>query len=202
MTRLSPRSYDRRVLIAMSIYVVLMICVWPLARNATDMPLKIVYALTPVVPLLYTIWLMGRRILGSDELEQRTHLIGLGVGAAVVSVFSIFTGFLGAANVFEAEAPSAFLIWIFPLQMFGYAAGRRLAARHYGVGPCDEDSDHMPTYVRFFFAAAVFCAAAAFAYFHAGNERIMSFALGMASALACGGLYFVVRRWLRRRQAR
>ena len=198
MTRLTPRSYDRRVLIAMSIYIVLMICVWPLARSATDMLPKIVYALTPVVPLLYTIWLMGRRILSSDELEQRTHLIGLGVGAAVVSVFSIFTGFLGAANVFEIDATSAFLIWIFPLQMFGYAAGRRLAARHYGLGPCDDDDNHLPTYVRFFFVAAVFCVVAALAYFHAGNERITSFALGMASALVCGGVYFFVRRWKRR----
>jgi hypothetical protein len=183
----------------MSIYIVLMICVWPLARSATDTLPKIVYALTPVVPLLYTIWLMGRRILGSDELEQRTHLIGLGVGAAVVSVFSIFTGFLGAASVFEAETTSAFLIWIFPLQMFGYAAGRRLAARHYGLGPCDEDTDHMPAYVRFFFVAGVFCVVAALAYFHAGNERVTGFALGMATALVCGGLYFLVRRWMRRR---
>jgi hypothetical protein len=200
VTRLSPRSYDRRVMIAMSIYVVLMIGVWPLARGATDVLLKLVYALTPVVPLLYTVWLMARRILGSDELEQRTHLIGLGVGAAAVSVFSIITGFLGAANVFESEATSVFLIWIFPLLMLAYAAGRRFAARRYGLGPCD-DADHMPDYVRFFFAAAVFCVIAALAYFHAGNERIMSFALGMGTALFCGGLFFLVRRWLRRRSA-
>ena len=199
MTRLTPRNYDRRVLIAMSIYIVLMICVWPLARSATDTLPKIVYALTPVVPLLYTIWLMGRRILASDELEQRTHLIGLGVGAAVVSVFSIIAGFLGAANVFETDATSAFLIWIFPLQMFGYAAGRRLAARHYGLGPCDDDDNHLPTYVRFFFVAGIFCVVAALAYFHAGNERITGLALGMASALLCGGVYFLVRRWKRRR---
>jgi hypothetical protein len=53
--------------------------------------------------------------------------------------------------------------------------------------------------VRFFFVAAIFCVVAALAYFRADNERVMSFALGMASALACGGIYFVVRRWMRRR---
>ncbi|HEX4481923.1 MAG TPA: hypothetical protein VH082_14000 [Rudaea sp.] len=201
MTRLSPRTYDRRVLIAMSIYVVLMICVWPLARNAANIPLKLVYALTPVVPLLYTVWLMARRILGSDELEQRTHLIGIGVGAAVTSVFSIVTGFLAAAKVFDLETTSIFLIWIFPLLMLSYGIGRALAARRYGLGACDDDSDGMPSYIRFMYASGIFCVVAAIAYFYSGDERITSFALGMASSLVTGAVFFGVRRWLRRRKA-
>lgn len=199
MTRLPRRNYDIRVMIAMSIYVVLMVCVWPLARSATEVPLKVFYAMTPVVPLLYTVWMMGRRILGSDELEQRTHLIGLGVGAAVVSVFSIIVGFLTAANLFGLDTASIFLIWIFPILMMAYGLGRAAAARHYGLGACDDDEERMPPYVRFFFAAGIFCVVAAMAYFHSGNEKITSFALGMASALVCGGIYFIVRRWLRRR---
>jgi len=199
VTRLPRRNYDIRVMIAMSIYVVLMVCVWPLARSATEVPLKVFYAMTPVLPLLYTVWMMGRRILGSDELEQRTHLIGLGIGAAVVSVFSIIVGFLTAANLFGLDTASIFLIWIFPVLMMAYGLGRVAAARHYGLGASDEDEQRMPAYVRFFFAAGIFCVVAAMAYFHSGNERITSFALGMATALLCGGVYFIVRRWLRRR---
>ena len=201
MTRLTPRSYDRRVMIAMSIYVVLFLTVWPLARDASNAMVKAGYALTPVAPLLYTIWLMARRILGSDELEQRTHLIGLGIGAATVSVFSIFTGFLAAAKVFDLETASIFLVWIFPLLMLSYGLGRALAARRYGLGACGDDSDSMPAYIRFLYAAAIFCVVAAIVYFRSGDERVTSFALGMASALLAGAVFFGVRRWLRRRSA-
>ena len=85
--------------------------------------------------------------------------------------------------------------------MMGYGIGRVLAARHYGLGACDDDDERMPVYIRFFFAAGIFCVAAALAYLHSGDERYSSFALGMATALICGGLYYIVRRWLRRRRS-
>src|SRR5215475_1386435 len=122
MPRMAQRTYDRRIMLAMTVYVVVLLAVWPLAK-ATSEPLpKIGYALTPVLPLFYVIWLMARKILQSDELEQRTHLIGLGVAAAVVSVLSLISGFLAAAGAMTLDATSVVLMWIFPLLMLSYGA--------------------------------------------------------------------------------
>ncbi len=198
MTRLTRQTYDRRVMLAMTIYVVVLLTVWPLARSATDPLTKAAYALTPVLPLFYVIWLMARRILQSDELEQRTHLIGLGVGAAVVSIFSIVSGFLAAAKVMTLDSTSIVLVWIFPLLMISYGIARSYAARRYGGAACDED-ESMPAYIRFLFVATIFCLIAVYVYFRGGDEQGVSFALGMAAALAAGAVFFGIRRWQRRR---
>jgi len=185
-------------MIAMTIYVVVLLGVWPLARTAGEPWLKIGYALAPVLPLFYVIWIMARKILDSDELEQRTHLIGLGVAAAVVSVLSIVSGFLAAAGAMTLESTSVVLMWIFPLLMLAYGAARSQAARRYGGGACDED-ERMPAYLRLLSAAALLAFAAAYLYFRKGEQDAAEMMLGMASALAAGSAFFAVRRWRRRR---
>jgi len=188
-------------MIAMTIYVIVLVCVWPLARAAVEPVPKIGYALTPVLPLLYVIWVMGQKILHSDELEQRTHLIGIGVAAAAISVISIVSGFLAAANAMTLDATAAVLMWIFPLMMFVYGAARSYAARRYGGGACDED-ERLPLYLRLLWAAALFALAAAYLYFHSGRGDAAETVLGMAVAIACGSAIFAVRRWRRQRPPR
>lgn len=198
MTRLKQRTHDRRIMIAMTIYVVVLLCVWPLAKSASESLPKIGYALAPVLPLFYVIWIMARKILESDELEQRTHLIGLGIAAAVVSVVGIISGFLAAAGAMTLDATSVVLMWIFPLLMLSYGAARSYAARRYGGGAC-EDDERMPAYIRLLWAAALLALAAAYIYFHKGRQDSADMMLGIASALAAGAIFFGVRRWLRRR---
>src|SRR5215469_7471415 len=154
MARLSEQSHQRRVMIAMAIYVAVFLWVWPLARSADGLWLKTAYALAPVPPILYVIWLMARRVLTSDELEQRTHLIGLGVATAVLSVYGIVSGFLAAAHVFDLDWAAAALVWIFPLLIVVYSATRAWAARRYGGGACDEDG--MPRAIQFLYLAVIF----------------------------------------------
>lgn len=132
MTRLSPKQYGRRATAAMIVYVALMLLVWPQARSAADLPLKALLALVPVLPMLYVIWLMARRVLHGDELEQRTHLIGLGAATGVSAVFSLICGFLAAARLFSLDTAAMILFWVFPLQMLSYGAVRVWAARRYG----------------------------------------------------------------------
>ena len=201
VARSTKRHYERRVMIAMAIYVVLLMLVWPLARSASELWLKVGYALTPIVPLLYVIWLMAQRIFSSDELEQRTHLIGLGVAAAVVCVVSLVCGFLSVANVMGIDGASIALIWIFPIMMMTYGAVRSYAARRYGSSGCDDD-DGMPMHVRFSIVAIVFCAIAAFAYYRGHDEQMASFAIGVSAGIACAAAFFAVRYWLRRRAAK
>jgi hypothetical protein len=132
MTHFSPKQYGRRTAAAMIVYVALMLIVWPQARTAADLPLKVLLALVPALPMLYVIWLMARRVLHGDELEQRTHLIGLGAATGVSAVFSLVCGFLAAARLFSLDAAAMILFWVFPLQMLSYAAVRTWVARRYG----------------------------------------------------------------------
>jgi len=185
-------------MIAMAIYVALLLFVWPLARETTALPLKILCALAPVAPLLYVIALGAQRILQSDELEQRTHLIGLGVATAVVSVFSIVGGYLAASRVITQDVAALILLWVFPLLIFTYSITRARASRHYGTVGCDEDS---PLYQRFLWAGAIFAAVAAYAYFYKHDDYMAGVATGMATAFALSALLLGLRYWSRRRRA-
>jgi hypothetical protein len=198
VARTAHRTHDRRIMIAMTIYIIVLLCVWPLAKAAGEPVPKFVYALTPVLPLFYVIWAMGQKIRHSDELEQRTHLIGIGVAAAAISVISIVSGFLAAANAITLAATSAVLMWIFPLMMLIYGAARSHAARRYGGGACDED-ERLPLYLRLLWAAALLALAAAYLYFRSGHESAAGTMLGMAVAMAFGSAIFAVRRWRRQR---
>ena len=178
MARLTLRTYDLRLMTAMTVYVVVLLGVWPLAKAASEPLPKIGYALTPALPLFYVIWLMARRILDSDELEQRTHLIGVGIAAAAISVLGLVTGFLAAAGTMTLEATSSVLLWIFPLMMLTYGAARSAAARRYGGGACDEEQ-RMPASLRALWVAALLGAAAAYAYFR-GHQDAAWIMFGMA----------------------
>jgi hypothetical protein len=195
MVRLSRQAHQRRIMIAMTIYVIVLLLVWPLARSESALWLKALYALAPVPPILYVIWLMARWVLASDELEQRTHLIGLGVAAATVSVFGIITGFLAVAHVFTLDWAATALIWIFPLLMVVYSDGRAYAARRYGSGACDEGT---PVAVRFLYVAGLLTVAAAYIYWHKGDAESAGFAAGMAAGMLGGALFFALRQRLRR----
>ena len=103
MPRFQYKHYQRRLMLAMTGYVGFMLLVWPLARTVTSLPLKVLLALAPVLPMFYVIWLMARRIRDSDELEQRTHLIALGVATAAVGALSLVGGFLASAQVVQLD---------------------------------------------------------------------------------------------------
>jgi hypothetical protein len=184
-------------MIAMAIYVAVFLWVWPLARTADTLWLKAAYALAPVPPVVYVIWLMARRVLGGDELEQRTHLIGLGVAAAAVSVYGIVSGFLAAAHVIGADWSAAALVWIFPLLVVVYASARAYAARRYGGGACDEDD--VSRAVKFLYLAVIFAAIAAYVYWRKGDADGTGLAAGMAAGMLASAAFFAIRQRLRRR---
>lgn len=131
MRRLTPRQYNLQVAVTMTVYVVVMVLVWPLIRTAPGLLLKTLLAVVPVLPMLYVIALMARLVRDSDELEQRTHLLALGVATAVVGALSMLGGFLVAGGVLKLDG--AILIWVFPVLMMVYSAARWwLVTRVYG----------------------------------------------------------------------
>lgn len=130
MPRFTEKRYQTHVILTMSLYVAVLLLVWPLARSTSNLPLKILLALLPVLPMLYVIGLMVRRVLYSDELQQRTHLIALGASTAVVGVASLVGGFLAASGVVKLDG--SILVWVFPVTLISYYVAQWWVARHYG----------------------------------------------------------------------
>lgn len=122
MTRLSTTSYNIQVTVLMVAYVILLLWLWPHALHATSMTPRVLFALAPLLPVAWVIWLMARRVASSDELEQRLHLIGLGVATALVGTASLVVAFLAMAHVWRGDGSE--FIWVFPALIFIYAITR------------------------------------------------------------------------------
>ena len=140
MKRLSERAYQRHVSITMLAYVGAMVLVWPLARTAPGLGLKIALAAFPALPMLYVIGLMARKVAQSDEFEQRIHLVALGVASAVLAALSLLGGLLAAAGAVPLDG--SILIWVFPLMMVTYSLTRWwvITRRYGGSTECEQAS--------------------------------------------------------------
>lgn len=132
MSRLSQKQYEWRVMATVVVYILWMLTMWPLVRTTASVPLKLLLALATVSPVVYIIALMAQRIRSGDELEQRVHLIGLGVATAVVGTLSLLGGFLHAAGVLKLDGSS--LLLIFPGLVWSYSAAGWAVKRRYGGG--------------------------------------------------------------------
>ncbi len=203
MPRLKQKQYQRHVMFALMVYTAMMVLVWPLVRTASDVPLRWVLALAPVPPMLYVIALMARRIRDSDELEQRTHLIGLGVATGVVATLSLAGGFLASAQVLALDG--SVLIWVFPLMMACYGVTRWLVARRYGNDLGCDAGDSVALRWRLAFAAAIFGFMALAAYvkrddIHTG--MLAGMLAGAGSVIAAVALAKARVYWRKRRAAR
>lgn len=131
MPRFNESRYRSQLSVAMVAYMAAMLLVWPLSRTAASVPLKVLLAVVPVLPMLFVIGLMARRIGTSDEFEQRVHLVALGASTALLGALSLVGGFLAAAGVLALDG--GILIWVFPVTMIGYGIARWwLLVRHYG----------------------------------------------------------------------
>ncbi|HEY8682402.1 MAG TPA: hypothetical protein VIM06_04465 [Rhodanobacter sp.] len=195
MPRLSNKQYQRQSMLAMAAYVAVMLGVWPLVRTVTGVPLKVLLALAPVLPMLYVIALMARRIRDSDELEQRMHLIALGVATGLVGALSMIGGFLASAQVWHLDG--AILIWVFPALMFCYGITRWWVARRYGVSLACDGESRVPLHLRFLLMAIV-TGVAAWWFRRSPDDRSLGMLCGMAAGFAVLGVVLGIVHWRRR----
>jgi len=194
MRRFTEKQYQRQLMIAMVLYVGVMLLAWPSAKTAGSVPLKLALAMLPVALMFYVIGLMARRILHSDELEQRTHLAALGVATAVVGAASLVGGFLAAAKLVQLDG--TVLIWVFPLQLFAYGATRWILSRRYGHdGVCGEGG--FPFRYRLLLILALMAAVALAAYWRHDDFDVGMLA-GMGSALVLVLAWQGWRHWRKR----
>ena len=135
MARFSRRQYQRQLFAVMAVYVALMFLEWPHVRDPVSLPVKVVLALIPVVPMIAVLWLIAKRVMASDELEQRLYLSALGIAAAVVCTLSLIGGFLAASHVIALDGDV--LIWVFPLLSTCFGAAHVWLGRRYGYGACE-----------------------------------------------------------------
>lgn len=150
MARAAYRRYRREFFPAIVGYMLVMVLLWPQVHHVRDPLLKGLLALVPVLPMVLVIRAMVRLVLGSDELEQRIHLIGLAVSTALVGTLSMVGGFLAAAGVVAFDG--TILIWVFPALVIVYGLARGWASRRYGSGGvmgCDDEDSawqkwHLP----------------------------------------------------------
>ena len=138
MKRLTGRLYQRHIGVTMLIYVGAMLLVWPLTRSTPELWLKALLACVPAIPMLYVIALIARKVASSDEMEQRTHLLALGVSTGVVGALSMVGGLLAAAGAVKLQG--SILIWVFPVGMISYGISHWwiLTRRYGGSAACDD----------------------------------------------------------------
>ena len=193
MPRLTPKRYEQQLSLTMMVYVVVMLADGPLLHAASHLALKAALAVAPVLPMLYVIALMWRRVRDSDELEQRTHLVALGAAAALVCGLSMVGGFLVAGGVLHIGG--AVLIGVFPVLMVSYALARKLVARRYGMdASCTgEGSAWLPWY--FVSTGALMAAVALYAWWRRDLRGAEIFA---AAAI----LFAAMAAWARWRRIR
>lgn len=197
MPRLNLKRYQQQMMLAMSVYIAVMLFVWPLVRTVRGLPLKTVIALTPLLPMLYVIALIAKRIRDSDELEQRTHLIGLGVATAVAGMLSLAGGFLASAQVLAVDG--SILIWVFPVMLACYGVTRWWVARpysdHLGCDPEDALALHWRMAIPVFLS--LFVVLVAYLKYATLHPRVLTGAAAFSGmiVLASGVIY-----WRRRRR--
>ena len=134
MPRFLASNYRRNIALLMAVYIALLLVLWPLIKTTSALPLKAMFALLPVVPMIAALWLIARRVMDSDELQQRVHLIALSTATGVVSAASLAVGFLSATHVVELDGDV--LIWVMPGLGLVYAATRWIIGRRYGGLGC------------------------------------------------------------------
>lgn len=130
----SRKRYQAAVLILMAVYVAALVLLSPHVHGARGVLAKAAFAVAPALPVVGVVWLMTWRVIHSDELEQRVHLIALSVASGVVASLSLVVGFLGAGGLIAAGADA--LIWVFPSLCVVYGFTRWRVSRHYGRASC------------------------------------------------------------------
>lgn len=134
MPRYTEKQYRSQMAAVMTVYVVLMLAEWPHVRSIPSLPWKIALALAPVIPVVMAILLLAKRVMHSDELQQRLHLMALSVATGMVCALTLVGGFLSASGVLALDGDV--LIWVAPALSVFYGVTHLWLGRGYGRTDC------------------------------------------------------------------
>lgn len=120
------KRYLREFLPAMGVYAILvMVSVW-LLKHQVYPPLRLLFALLPVIPALLAMWAAIRYFRGLDELQRRIQFEGLAFSFLATCALALTWGFLQNAGL-----PHADVIWVAPALVFFWGLGACIAKRRY-----------------------------------------------------------------------
>ncbi|MGN6381195.1 MAG: hypothetical protein ACTHMK_01210 [Dyella sp.] len=202
MARFTDRQYQRHISVTMVVYVCMMLLVWPLTRSTPELWMKALLACIPAIPMLYVIALLARKILASDEMEQRAHLLALGVATAIVGAASMVGGLLAAAGAVSLDG--SILIWVFPVLIVSYSISHWwiLTRRYGGSTECDEGSSR--PMLTFLVLMSLIMGIVALVSWWQGrlDDTRLGMLAGMAVSVVAMAAFWTIRSFWRRRQAR
>ena len=128
--RALEKRYRRELFLAMAAYVVVLLLIYPLARQVEAPFWRALVALAPVLPFAAALRAIIRHVRDSDEFQRRLHLEALAISSVVVSLLSTTAAFLVAAKVITLDG--TVLFWVFPALAGLFGALRCWNARRYG----------------------------------------------------------------------
>ena len=128
------KRYNLYASLLMAVYLVLVGFVFPYARHADSVGVRAALAVLCALPVIGVIWLLVQRVIHSDELEQRLHLMAMSTSTGIVAAVSLVGGFLNSAHVIRFDGDV--LIWVFPALCLCYGIAQLAFARRYGVTGC------------------------------------------------------------------
>lgn len=202
MARFTDRQYQRQVSVTMVVYVCAMLLVWPLTRSTPELWMKALLACVPAIPMLYVIALLARKILGSDEMEQRAHLLALGVATGVVGAMSMVGGLLAAAGAVPLEG--SVLIWVFPVLIISYSISHWwIITRRYG-GSTECGAESSRTVWNFLIVMSLIIGMVALVSWWQGrlDDTRLGMLAGMTVSVVAMCTFWTIRSVWRRKQAR
>ena len=202
MARFTDRQYQRHISVTMVVYVCMMLLVWPLTRSTPELWMKALLACIPAIPMLYVIALLARKILASDEMEQRAHLLALGVATGIIGALSMVGGLLGAAGAVALDG--SILIWVFPVLIISYNVSHWwiLTRRYGGSTECDQGSSR--PMLAFVLLMSLIMGIVALVSWWQGrlDDTRLGMLAGMAVSVVAMAAFWAIRSFWRRRQAR
>lgn len=115
------RRYMRELLVAMSIYIVVLIAsISILERTELPQVWQVLITLLPAIPVAFVILAIMRMLIDSDELQQRIQLFATAFSAALTGFITFSYGFL--ENVGFPKF-STFLVFPILILIWGISLG-------------------------------------------------------------------------------
>jgi hypothetical protein len=126
----ATRRYLREFVPAIVVYALVVLFARPLVDHAPGTTARVLFALAPMVPTIFVVRAIVRRILAGDELERRICLQAMAISNLGVGLVSFTLAFLASAGVFKLDGADA-LVWVFPSLLGSYGIARYWAGRRY-----------------------------------------------------------------------
>jgi len=123
------KRYLRQFIYSMIAYVIILIFSIIVTGLLADYPLnaaRIIFALTPVVPVAFMIFFFLKYLNEIDELQQRIQLLAIGFAAGTTSLLAFSYGFLENVGF-----PPISLMWVFPVMTLLWGIGLIFISRRY-----------------------------------------------------------------------